>query len=111
LGQDRDCHHGPVAANRSRASLSAFFRWAIGEGLCDHNPVAGTNKEEESGPRERSLSDAETAAVWLVAPDNDYGRFSLAIVETWAATLARPMLARASPCSGFQWFSGCRLVS
>src|SRR5215472_3459078 len=23
---------GPVAANRSRASLSAFFRWAVGEG-------------------------------------------------------------------------------
>src|SRR5215472_4407072 len=34
--------NGPVAANRSRASLSAFFRWAIGKGLCDHNPVAGT---------------------------------------------------------------------
>jgi len=42
--------NGPVAANRSRASLSAFFRWAIGEGLCDRNPVAGTNKQEEKGP-------------------------------------------------------------
>jgi integrase len=65
---------GPVAANRSRASLSAFFRWAIGEGLCDHNPVAGTNKQAEAGPRERSLSDREAASVWLAAPDNDYGR-------------------------------------
>jgi len=74
--------NGPVAANRSRASLCAFFRWAIGEGLCDHNPVAGTNKEEESGPRERSLSDAETAAVWLVAPDNDYGRIVQLILLT-----------------------------
>ena len=74
--------NGPVAANRSRASLSAFFRWAIGEGLCDHNPVSGTNKEEESGPRERSLSDAETAAVWLVAPDNDYGRIVQLILLT-----------------------------
>jgi integrase len=73
---------GPVAANRSRASLSAFFRWAIGEGLCDHNPVAGTNKQEESGPRERSLSDAEAAAVWLAAPDNDYGRIVQLILLT-----------------------------
>ena len=65
---------GPSAANRARASLSAFFRWAIGEGLCDNNPVLGTNTQSENGPRERSLSDAEAAAVWLAAPENDYGR-------------------------------------
>jgi integrase len=65
---------GPVAANRARASLSAFFRWAIGQGLCNENPVAGTSKQKENGPRERSLSDAEIAAVWLAAPENDYGR-------------------------------------
>lgn len=65
---------GPVAANRARASLSAFFRWAIGHGLCDENPVVGTSKQQENGPRERSLSDAEVAAVWLAAPENDYGR-------------------------------------
>jgi integrase len=73
---------GPVAANRARASLSAFYRWAIGEGLCDANPVAGTNKREENGPRERSLSDAEAAAVWLAAPDNDYGRIVRLILLT-----------------------------
>jgi hypothetical protein len=73
---------GPVAANRARASLSAFFRWAIGEGLCEANPVAGTNKQEESGPRERSLSDAEAATVWLAAPENDYGRIVRLILLT-----------------------------
>jgi len=73
---------GPVAANRSRASLSAMFTWAIGEGLCDQNPVVGTNKQEENGPRERSLSDAETAAVWLAAPENDYGRIVRLILLT-----------------------------
>jgi integrase len=73
---------GPVAANRARASLSAMFRWAIGEGICDHNPVAGSNKQEENGPRERSLSDAEAAAVWLSAPDNDYGRIVKLILLT-----------------------------
>jgi len=65
---------GRVTANRSRASLSAMFKWAIGEGLCDHNPVVGTNTQDEGGPRERSLSDAELAKVWLAAPENDYGR-------------------------------------
>jgi integrase len=64
---------GRVTANRSRASLSAMFRWAIGEGLCDLNPVTGTNKQDEGGPRERSLSDAELATVWLATPENDYG--------------------------------------
>ena len=62
-----------MAANRARSSLSAFFRWAIGEGLCEANPVVGTNKQEENAPRERSLSDAEAAAVWLAAPNGDYG--------------------------------------
>ncbi|HEY6754806.1 MAG TPA: integrase family protein, partial [Pseudolabrys sp.] len=68
-------HRGPSSANRARAVLSAFYRWCIGEGLCDENPVIGTNKQEENGPRERSLSDAEAAAVWLARADNnDYGR-------------------------------------
>ena len=62
-----------VTANRSRAALSAMFRWAIGEGLCENNPVTGTNRQEENGHRERSLSDSEVAKVWLAAPGNDYG--------------------------------------
>ena len=51
-----------------------MFRWAIGEGLCDENPVFGTNKREENGPRERALTDAEAASVFLACPDSDYGR-------------------------------------
>jgi integrase len=74
--------NGPVSANRARASLSAMFRWAIGEGLCEENPVAGTNKQEENGPRERTLSDSEAAAVWLAAPANDYGRIVKLILLT-----------------------------
>jgi len=62
-----------VTANRSRAALSAMFRWAIGEGLCENNPVTGTNRQDENGHRERSLTDSEIAKVWLAAPENDYG--------------------------------------
>jgi integrase len=65
---------GPSAANRARATLSTFYVWAIGEGICDHNPVVGTNKRAENDPRERSLSDAEAAAIWLAAPNTDFGR-------------------------------------
>jgi len=66
--------NGPVAANRARSALSKLYAWAIGEGLCDSNPVIGTNKRDEKGPRERSLSNAEVAQVWLGAGDDDYGR-------------------------------------
>jgi integrase len=73
---------GPIVVNRARATLSKFYRWAIGEGICDHNPVAGTNKRPENDPRERSLSDAEAAAVWLAARDTDYGRIVRLILLT-----------------------------
>ena len=53
--------NGPVACNRARSTLSKLYAWAIGEGLCDANPVVGTNKRDENGPRERSLSNAEVA--------------------------------------------------
>jgi integrase len=74
--------NGPVAANRARSTLSKFYVWAIGEGLCDANPVVGTNKRDENDPRERSLTDAEAAKVWLGTPDNDYGRILKLILLT-----------------------------
>jgi integrase len=54
---------GPVARNRVRASLSAFWNWCIREGLCDLNPVTGTGKAEEQA-KERVLSPKEIAAIW-----------------------------------------------
>ena len=65
---------GPVAADRARSSLSAMFAWTIGEGLCDANPVDGTNKASDEKPRDRVLTDAELASIWKAAPDNSYGR-------------------------------------
>lgn len=54
---------GPVARNRVRASLSAFFTWAIHEGLLEINPVTGTAKADEGGTRDRVLSQAEVTAL------------------------------------------------
>jgi integrase len=65
---------GPVAANRARSTLSAMFAWAIGEGLCDENPVVGTNKKYENDPRQRTLSNSEAAALWIGAPEDDFGQ-------------------------------------
>jgi hypothetical protein len=44
---------GAVTANRTRASLSAVFVWAMGEGLAAVNPVINTNRREEK-TRDRS---------------------------------------------------------
>jgi integrase len=64
---------GPTAANRARAALSAFFNWAIREGLAETNPVDNTNKNKENS-RERVLTAKELKAIWSKLPENDYGR-------------------------------------
>jgi integrase len=64
---------GASAANRARSTLSAMYAWAIGEGLCETNPVDGTNKPEEGKPRDRVLSDPELVAIWNTATDGDFG--------------------------------------
>ena len=64
---------GAASANRARSSISRFYKWSIGEGLCDANPVRDTNlREDENEARDRVLSDSEVAAVWLNAPEGDY---------------------------------------
>jgi integrase len=64
---------GPIAMNRARSGLSAFFNWAIREGLCDTNPVDKTNKNEETSS-DRTLTAKELKAIWSKLPDSDYGR-------------------------------------
>ena len=54
---------------------SAIFSWAMGEGLCQHNPVVGTNKAAPAVSRDRVLSDAETGAIWNEADEaTDFGK-------------------------------------
>ena len=74
---------GAASANRARSSISRFYKWAIGEGLCEANPVRDTNKrEDENKSRNRKLSYGEIATVWLNCPDNDYGNILKLILLT-----------------------------
>ena len=54
---------GPVSRNRVRSSLSAFFSFAVMEGLVDVNPTSGTRKATEINGRDRVLSTAELTAI------------------------------------------------
>jgi integrase len=55
---------GPFARNRLRSSLSAFFAWAIQEGLSETNPVQGTGRADEGRGRERVLAPDELRKLW-----------------------------------------------
>jgi integrase len=71
---DITANNGPTESNHVRGSLSAFFSWAMREGLVESNPVIGTNKAAENAARERVLSDDELRAIWNALPtDDDYG--------------------------------------
>jgi integrase len=67
---------GPVAANRTRAALSAMWGWGLRTGLveADSNPVAFTIRQVEKS-RDRTLTDAELKAIWAAtAGCGDYDR-------------------------------------
>ena len=67
---------GASTAAKARAALSSMFVWAMRSGLTDSNPAAGTPKPAAGRPRERVLSDAELAAVWRAAGEDDFGRIT-----------------------------------
>lgn len=77
--------HGVTAAARARQSLSAFFAWAIGEGVAQENPVIGTNNPGEGLPsRDRVLTDAELRAIWQAGGSDDFGRIIRLLMLTGA---------------------------
>src|SRR5215204_6074688 len=74
--------NGPIAANRARVALSAFFNWAIREGLSEKNPVIGTNRAADERSRDRVLSDKELAIIWSACRDDDFGRIVRLLILT-----------------------------
>src|SRR5262249_24013905 len=91
-----DGERGPVAANRTRSSLSAFFGWVLGEGtpLPAGNPVSYTNKREEKS-RERVLTHSELKRIWEACNGDEYG----AIVKLLMLTGQRREEIAALRCS------------
>jgi integrase len=77
-----DPKRGPYAANRSRATLSTFFGWAMNEGLADSNPVINTNRQVDEKTRDRVLTDAELVAIWNACRDDDYSRIVKLLILT-----------------------------
>jgi integrase len=66
--------HGPVAAARARAALSAFYTWALKEGVAtgESNPVTFTNDPADEKPRKRVLAPSEIRAIWRTLPEGTY---------------------------------------
>src|SRR5262245_7905630 len=73
---------GPAARNRVRSSLSAFFNFAVREGLIEVNPVAGTGKADELRSRDRLLSQPELTAVLSALGEDQFGDIVRLLVLT-----------------------------
>jgi integrase len=84
---------GLVTGNRTRATLSAFFTWAMGEGLVEANPVIGTNRSEEKS-RERVLDSAELRLIWSALRNDDTGAILKLLMLTGQ---------RAGEIAGLRW--------
>jgi len=54
-------------ARRVHAHLHRLFRWAVGRGILEVNPMADLPKPGRVNPRDRVLSDAELREVWRTA--------------------------------------------
>ena len=77
--------HGVTAAARARQSLSAFFAWAIREGIAEANPVIGSNNPgAQLRARDRVLTDEELRAIWRACREDDFGRIVRLLMLTGA---------------------------
>ena len=62
LNPDRKVSHQP---NRVFELVRSIFRWAVGEDLIDHDPMAGMKPPVEvDSARDRSLSEVELPSFW-----------------------------------------------
>jgi integrase len=66
--------HGKTAAIRAKGNLSAFYVWALKEGIAKTNPTLTTHDIAENPPRDRVFDDGEIRAIWSACRDDDFGR-------------------------------------
>jgi integrase len=59
-----------------------LFSWAIGDGIANENPVAGTNKATEEISRDRVLSRDELRLAWHLAGAGDFGAIVRLLILT-----------------------------
>jgi integrase len=75
----------PVAAGCARKALSAFYTWAIKQGLADLNPVIGTIiPDEHIKSRDRVLGDIELVAIWRACRDDTFSIIVKLLILTGA---------------------------
>jgi integrase len=79
---------GDTSRNRARSALSAFYNWAIGEGLCEFNPVEKTNKAPETA-RDRELSKAELRRLWNALDADEFSQDERDVMRLMILTLQR----------------------
>ncbi len=81
--QELVAERGRHSAHAARRNLSAMYGWAMGEGLCESNPVVATNNPAEGLlSRDRVLSDNELATVWRACGDDDFGKIVRLLILT-----------------------------
>jgi integrase len=57
----------PVTANRTLATLSKLFAWAVERSIIEVSPCVGVKRPAVETSRERVLSDQELAVIWQAA--------------------------------------------
>jgi integrase len=86
--------HGSIVSAAARSALSSLSLWAMQQGLAEVNPTVGTRKPQLPPPRDRTLLDAELAAIWLASGDDDAGRIVRLLILSGA---------RRSEIGGMRW--------
>jgi integrase len=74
--------HSNSTAAAARRAFSAFFAWAIAEGILGDqpNPVDGSHRPADPTPRDRVLTNAELVSIWNTCGDEDHGRITRLLI-------------------------------
>jgi integrase len=59
-----------------------LYTWAMREGLCEANPVIGTNDPDPNTSRDRVLSDSELVSVWNGCGDGNFAKIVRLLILT-----------------------------